>query len=858
MTTTKSFGAPGHPGVPLIFAWGIHIGLSYQRPGWKQISLEQAQREGIDRWVKWGGNLVDLFPSNKEAHFTEYNVENDSAVPLHCYREHSDADQEHRWTVDEFQAFNRYAHDHDFLVSWMIHTWWPLPYEERARVFWRLYHQLGREICDVLADGFGHHIDGYMAEGDFIVPEEANDLLWPYHPGLYLREAAWGLNKSTANYIQPRGFHLTDGRTLMYEREEYMGLAPECWRGFEQIWRGEEVRVEHGRLFVSLQAEGRDLRCDEESWAQFGGMATVDMLLEQVNNYARAKGRGWTTTGTTAVRVINEHLLSPRMKRYMAGICSDPVRCAVAVDLAGTGSDGRYPRTEYPADTWVCQNNHFRLYVGRESAGVDLHWDESGQGNYTNFVWNTSRPVLDDLVETRFDETQQLTFHECRALEEAGAVACLQQRIELRAGAVALSELRDYRAEADNRWLGLRVQRVFVGSVPTADTETMLRLNGYELSVCDDSAGDIGTDRVLLFTKSGQPAIAIFIPDNPQVTRVTWDPQGVVAIRCGAAPSHDFRLLIAIDPPDVAAVDLESLARFQDQPIERDMDGGSAAELSVPASDDAATVCAVRIHNPSEGPYWVCEGGWWHVRGAQPSRQRRATDLLKVVLPAGETARIRPYGFLEGAVKNAWGCQYTQLLRDIVSDESSVRLTVRVVDINPKIWAPRVRFHRRIASAQVDGQDWRYFDGPTLFLPNHRRDYRAEVTFGTPAAPHAICTFASVESMEWDESTLAVRTALPEWADSIPDGSQYYLMVAAAGRTLDDVAGGRVVRTVPEFQSIRPLDIAGRDGVATLIPRDFNHPPVGGFSIARGHVVSYRPGVEVRLTYRDEASARTR
>ena len=60
---------------------------------------------------------------------------------------------------------------------------------------------------------------------------------------------------------------------------------------------------------------------------------------------------------------------------------------------------------------------------------------------------------------------------------------------------------------------------------------------------------------------------------------------------------------------------------------------------------------------------------------------------------------------------------------------------------------------------------------------------------------------------------------------------------------------GQVVRTVPDFQSIRPLDIAGPEGVATLIPRDFNHPPMTGFSVARGHSISYRPGAEVRLTY---------
>ena len=156
----------------------------------------------------------------------------------------------------------------------------------------------------------------------------------------------------------------------------------------------------------------------------------------------------------------------------------------------------------------------------------------------------------------------------------------------------------------------------------------------------------------------------------------------------------------------------------------------------------------------------VCENGWWQMRGAQPSWHQRGTDLLKVVLSPKSSVRIRPYDFIDGIVKSGWGCQYTQLLCDITSSDDNVKLSVRVVDINPKIWAPRLHFSRRIAQATVNGKDWHYFDKAFLFLPNHRGDYKIEVKFGRPKTPHIVCTFACVEKTTWKNNTLVVETTL--------------------------------------------------------------------------------------------------
>ncbi len=841
MTQSDSFGAPGHRGVPLIFAWGIHTGLSYQRPGWKQASLEELKREGIDRFVKWGANLVDLFPSNKEAYFDEYHVAENSAVPTHCFREHPDDDQENKWRLADFLEFNRHAHENGFLVTWMIHNWWPAPYEFRARVLWTMCRELGETTSDILADGFKHHIDGYAAEGDFIVPEEANNLLWPYHPGMYTRESAWGLNYTVGNFIQPRGFHLTDGRILMYEREEYMGLAPECWRGFEAVWRGEEIRVKHGKLFIGLQAEGRDKKCQDDGWAIFGGMSSVDIFLEQINNYARAKGRGWTTASTTAIRVINEPLLSPAMKRYMAGICSDPVRCAVAASIEQTGTDGRYPRVDYPKGTWFLQNNHFRAYFHHDRARVDLHYDREGQGNFSNFVWNTSEPVLQNLIESRFAENQELRFNELRPAEEAGGRACVYHRAEFGAGKTTMAEFRDFQAEADNPWLAIRIRRIFVGGEASRSAATFLNLEGYQPS------GPSG--RLTRFSHAGQkPDLAVYIPDNDQIENIRWD-SGRLEIHFKAANSHDISLYMMIGvPKELRDDELKHLAEFQAEPQVFSL----AEEISINGPESCETVRTVQITNPSSGPYWVCENDWWQARGAQPSWNQRGTDFIKVVLTPHKPARIRPFGFLDGVVKNAWGCQYTQLLRDVKPTGNGVAVTVRVADISPKIWAPRIEFHRPIASASVDGREWYYFEGSLLFLPNHRHDYHVEVEFGRPEIPHAVCTFASIEKTRWEGNSLKIETTLPEWMEDLAPGERYYLAVANAGWNLDKVKGGEVCRTIPDFESIKPAPMAGPDGIATLVPRDYNHPPLRGFSKAKGQVIAFIPGRELQLAFSKE------
>jgi hypothetical protein len=327
-----------------------------------------------------------------------------------------------------------------------------------------------------------------------------------------------------------------------------------------------------------------------------------------------------------------------------------------------------------------------------------------------------------------------MRFLECKALEEAGARAAVRQRIEYGSGATTMAEFRDVQAEADSPWLWIRIQRTFVGEDSSRAAETKLRLEGYE------PAGEIRQGEfAALKSSAGNPALALYVPATDRIESVVWETGGALMISCRPAESHDFRIgLLAGVPENLDPKALQEEAEFRAEPVCVSMDGGKRKEAVVASPLKHEVIRTVRIHRPSPGPYMVCENGWWQMRGAQPSWHERDTDLLKIILPPKEPTRIRPEGLIDGLARSAWGCQYTQLLREIRAlGDNGAAVKVRVVDITPKIWAPRLEFAYEITSAKRNGEDWRYFDGPFLFLPNCRGDHDVEVEFGRPYAPRA-------------------------------------------------------------------------------------------------------------------------
>ena len=100
----------------------------------------------------------------------------------------------------------------------------------------------------------------------------------------------------------------------------------------------------------------------------------------------------------------------------------------------------------------------------------------------------------------------------------------------------------------------------------------------------------------------------------------------------------------------------------------------------------------------------------------------------------------------------------------------------------------------------------------------------------------------AVENPTDEELVRAVRILNP------PD-SRYYMVVRNERRKYSGVDGGQVVRDVPDFEASKPMPMCGPDGVAVLVPRDYNHPPLDSLKIRRAYTISYEPPLQMSVSF---------
>ncbi|MCK4590474.1 MAG: hypothetical protein KAT86_01870, partial [Candidatus Latescibacteria bacterium] len=106
---------------------------------------------------------------------------------------------------------------------------------------------------------------------------------------------------------------------------------------------------------------------------------------------------------------------------------------------------------------------------------------------------------------------------------------------------------------------------------------------------------------------------------------------------------------------------------------------------------------------------------------------------------------------------------------------------VKVFNVTPLVFAPRVQFAERIASVKLDGKPWYYFDEDLVFLPNRPGTYRIEVAYGEPKVPHLTRSYGVLESSHWDGKTLTLQFGLPPWMNKLYQGLKLTGMVKTEG-----------------------------------------------------------------------------
>lgn len=213
---------------------------------------------------------------------------------------------------------------------------------------------------------------------------------------------------------------------------------------------------------------------------------------------------------------------------------------------------------------------------------------------------------------------------------------------------------------------------------------------------------------------------------------------------------------------------------------------------------------------------------WWTARGAQ---QLGETCLVRVHDRPGARGVVSDSEYLPSGFRPGRGCQR---LLAIESSERRGAARVRVAKVGPFVFAPRVEFDGTPSSVRLDGEDWRYFEGSTVFLPNRVGEYDVEIETDGPAAPGLAATSLTVTGCRWIESekVLRITTSAPDRSPGpLPGELGYTALVLTRGHHLLEARGAEPIplesyrfRTEDDRRTVaeRGLVLRLAPGTATL------------------------------------------
>jgi hypothetical protein len=163
----------------------------------------------------------------------------------------------------------------------------------------------------------------------------------------------------------------------------------------------------------------------------------------------------------------------------------------------------------------------------------------------------------------------------------------------------------------------------------------------------------------------------------------------------------------------------------------------------------------LRIDGAASTPFFVQEEGWWTMRGSQ--RGPDGARWLRIRETPGEVVQIVDGPSALARTRPGPGSLRLVALRE----PEPLSVTARVLQPSA-LGAPSVVMARDFADVQVDGDDWAFHDGRTIFLPNRAAEFfvRARDHAGgkgphvrRTAAPLTVCRYLA------GERTLVLATA---------------------------------------------------------------------------------------------------
>lgn len=791
-----------HPGLPCLDLWGWETTPFYQRPA--IVSPEYVEQRAVEESFRRGANLVELYRGG---------------FPLFARG---------GWTLPRTRQLHRFIHERDMLVQWFPHSITDAAFrasgDQNFEASIQALVALGRDSYDALLTPAEELMDGIGSEKWYTMPPTLFNLcFWPFHPGTF-----YYTNFHRYSFTLPNEMDITASSGLGVDDQTttipWMPNLPGDYLALVH-----EVRKEHGLQFWASQAEARSHLVG----GLFGGLAGPAWVLKQSNDICRerARTRGQRELSPSAIWWINEadNVTPDAMREYVYGISQDPIRCAVSAELGSLGADAAegsrrraLQRHAQPAATAFIQNNYFRLLTLPEGDRNLLLHDPERLAHYDA----DSRTVrlAGPLLETAWESpaAAHVAAVSFAHLEPAGYRAVQEARLHFQLAGGRFSETRTWTLESDTPCLRLTLEREACHgafsrmALPVYDRlradgrlhSTPTSLDPPPWMLLEDSAGDY-------------PALLLLLPDAGTLRRLEWVPREGLALRSESGAER-FELALAL-PEGLYAPDrygdLLALLRRPEPALRLD-DGGRVVvhnPLPIPR------VRVVALEGGEVGPFHVKEFGAWRVRGAQPSRLQPDTALVKCYLPPGGEAVVERYGWIGGAVRPGWGCQYTLSVHEAESARARTRVRVEAEAVTAFLFAPRLRFREPVAGVRLNGRPWAYFDGCHVFLPNRRGSYRLEVWHGPPAVPRLASTFAAIESARSRSDRLDFTAGLPPWTTSLPEGFHFTALVRHPGAEVTGLENAELVRSASGQASI----LRFRPGkVAVAFRPSGTHPPL--------------------------------
>ncbi len=360
--------------LPAVTHWGVRARMAGWTPGARYRSPAAVLAGDVGKLYAAGADYLELDPWDPKHGYPFLWPQGD---PLPPPRGWLGASLPGGWSFLDLQKTARAAHEAGFLV---------VPFFQEAPVRgWegkggaRALNQgatlLFRDLFDWSLDGPGPCLDGLgLAWWPADPAGTLQGLLWKYHPGAFLVQAA-----------VPRRMTPSSTRSINAQFGRIRGIEA---GGMARGWRWDD----HPPLYLAMEGDVRLLPAAGPDPGRIlaGRGAWPDWVAAQVQDFARERV-GYETA--LAFLGWEEGRAPAFLRKFTEGLMTAPLRSALCFFLSATGKDGwraqarRWvpgaqegfgARDERPCATPCLQNAFLRLY----GTGGNLLYDPSGRADF--------------------------------------------------------------------------------------------------------------------------------------------------------------------------------------------------------------------------------------------------------------------------------------------------------------------------------------------------------------------------------------------------------------------------------------------------------------------------------------------